>query len=668
MWKMRLLGMLVLSAAMFGTEALGASIPPLLDGLIHAQALLRQGDQGQGVRVGVISSGVRNLQVLESRGILSTNVQTYGDTPGPGDEGDWMMQVVHDIAPAASLGFCPARNPGEVVDCARKLVDRFHANIVVDDINPQPVWFYPNRDAIGLYALHDKHPNVFFVTGAGNNNGGFYEGSWAPVAVKLADRHYQAQNFAAGTGNPATPFDTLILPPHATATILLGTNVEPPSNDRCSGDNPTVHLYILKGDGRVLLRKSSPCAVVESKVRNDGDIPEHLRIAVAYRHSPDLPNFALKLVAVSEGLGVSPLSLRYHTAGSAGNSALGPGVVAVAAVDPGSDYHGQFINEAYANRGPQRMDYTLTSSLNSEWKRLSQPMILQQPMLSAPDRTVVAFPGDGGEGVVMRPFLGDSAAGPVVAGVGALLLSAHVPPADLLQDLMDGSLRQISGKWSPRFGYGLVDADRTARVAGVLAGPSGSGSPRLPNWPKSGQVAVAAGSLQEQAVHGDAEALGQLRREAAAGQAGAELSLAIYDHDTGDNGGAARWAWKSAQQGDPAAQSFLGSLFNRGWGVTLDPRAAHAWWLRAARSGFALAMVNAGSAWAAGRGTIADPTLGYALMRAGQMRGFHAPEFDRVMVRVKGELSASQNTKADQLAETFAADPEKIPSPWGVSQ
>lgn len=80
--------------------------PTPLNQLLHTSELRAKGFDGQGVRVGVISNGTNNYPALRQANILPGNVQIYGKPTAQGDEGDWMMQIVHNIAPAARLGFC----------------------------------------------------------------------------------------------------------------------------------------------------------------------------------------------------------------------------------------------------------------------------------------------------------------------------------------------------------------------------------------------------------------------------------------------------------------------------------------------------------------------------------------------------------------------------------
>ena len=90
-----------------------------------------------------------------------------------------MLQVVHDIAPRAQLAFCPGGAPRQTVACAKRLIDRFHAAIVVDDINPRPVFFVPTAKARGYARLLQRHLQALFFAGVGNNGGGYYQGRGA---------------------------------------------------------------------------------------------------------------------------------------------------------------------------------------------------------------------------------------------------------------------------------------------------------------------------------------------------------------------------------------------------------------------------------------------------------------------------------------------------------
>lgn len=588
--------------------------------ILHFTRLWRAGDEGQGVRVGVISGGAANFRVLARNGILPSDVVRFG--PGRGDEGDWMLQVVHDIAPRAVLAFCPGGAPLRTVACARRLIDRFHAAIVVDDINPQPVSFAPTAKALGYARLVRDHPGVLFFTGAGNNGGGYYEGAWHPQVVTQGGQRYDAQTFGAS----ARPYDRLWVGPGARAVVLLGTNIPPRASGRCSEDGVPTRLEVTNRKGRVLAQTIGVCPILQVRLRNDRSRIARWRVLVLRPRRP-WPQGAIKLVAIRTGLGVSPLWLSDHTGGGAGNSATVPGVMAIAAVDPGSGDHGQYLTEPYANSGPQCLDYA--DSLEG-LRRLQPPVCFRQPVFAAPDKTRVAMPAHNGRGYTWRPFSGDSAAGPAAAGVAALLWADHVPSARI-EALLKRTARSQGPPvgWSPRTGYGLVDADAAAVAAGVLT-PRIRPAPHHPIVWRAGRAAY---------------------REDRALLAGAQA---------GDRH-AARELRNLARAGEPLAQSLLGTLYNRGWGVTQDPRAAHAWWTRAARAGVVNAIYNLGVTWLVGRGATPNPMVGYALMRAAQRRGFSFPPMRRALRHAQTLLSAPARAQAERLARRFAANPLRIP-------
>ena len=590
--------------------------------ILHVTRLWRAGDEGQGIRVGVISAGASNFRVLARSAILPPDVVRFERGHGRGDEGDWMMQVVHDIAPRARLAFCPGGASKRTVACARRLIDRFHAAIVVDDTNPQPVFFAPTAKARGYARLWRHHSQVLFFTGAGNNGGGYDQGQWHSRRVRVGGQSRYAETFGAA----ARPYDRLWVPPGAQAVVLLGTNGRAARLGRCLRQAPSTRLVVTNRAGRVLGQTSRDCPAVHVRLRNHRGRMVRWRIYVLRAHR-SWPHGAIKLVAIRTGLGVSALWLSNHTNGGAGNSATAPGLMAVVALDPDSGYQGRYVPEADANGGPQCLDY---GGGPSRRDRPPSPVCVREPVFAAPDRTPVAMPAHTTRGYRYRPFTGDSAAGPAAAGVAALLLAEHIPPGRI-ETLLERTARpqQSQRPWDPRTGHGLIDADAAAVAARVL-----------PPGPRKLRSTPIAWRGNRAAWRDDQQLLPAAR--------------------AGDRA-AARALKRRAEAGDAFAQSLLGTLYNRGWGVGLDPRAAHAWWTRAARAGLLNATYNLGVTWAWGRGAAANPTRGYALMRAAERRGFTFPGLSRALQPVQRLLGAGGLQRAARLARRYAADPALIP-------
>ena len=644
------------------------AVPTLdLGGLLHAQRLLQSGYQGQGARVGVISGGASSYATLAQHRILPADVAILGSHPDDegDDEGDWMMQVVHQIAPRAKLAFCSAAEPAQTVDCARELVNHFHADIVVDDLNPLPIYEYPTPKAVGLAELAHEHPDVLFFTGAGNDGGGYYEGRWTPISLVVNGTPYLAQDFGQSLGKGSDPYDVFVLAPQSDTVVSLGTNANPSGADAsCEEKSPEVRLTLFDTYGTVLKSTSSHCPLLSLRYRNPELQSRPVRVAVLLPAGSHPGRFALKLVTVRVGGGISPLALSYRTGGGAGNSATAAGLIAVAAVDPFSGWRDRYLYEPFANSGPQCLGY-VQSGL-ARWTVLKEPQCFQQPALVVPDRTIVAVAGPNGERY--EPFVGNSAAGPAAAGVAALLHSAHIPSERILELLEHTAIPQTDAEgWNPHYGYGLIDADAAAVAAGVLPAVRSQDNAQR----SSDQTALSPTSpsvlryrlFSEQARRGDRGALAMLNHAANSGDVEAQTSLAMYLHGVGNDTDAATWALAAAEQGAPAAQGFLGSMYNRGWGVPEDPRAAQSWWLRAARVGVANAMFNLGTNLAHGRGAPADPALGYALMRAASLRGLEFSPMNADIAEIRSRLDAQQLQAAETQAAHFAADPGTLPDP-----
>ena len=270
----------------------------------------------------------------------------------------------------------------------------------------------------------------------------------------MGARRLDAQTFGAS----GRPYDRLWVSPGAQAVVLLGTDGSAAHPGGCSSTGGPTRLIVTDRAGRMLAETLSECPLMHVRLRNNGARVAHWRVYVLRRHR-SWPGGAMKLVASRTGLGVSPLWLSDHTQGWAGNSATSPGLMAVAAVDPGSGDHGRYLPEAYANGGPQC--WHLGGATAGRPSGIARGCI-RQPVFAAPDRTQVAMPAGNARGYRDKPFTGDSAASPAAAGAAALLLAKRVAPQEI-ESLLEHTARPqgaVVGWTSPR--------ERTPRTVFVL--------------------------------------------------------------------------------------------------------------------------------------------------------------------------------------------------------
>ena len=107
---------------------------------------------------------------------------------------------------------------------------------------------------------------------------------------------------------------------------------------------------------------------------------------------------------------------------------------------------------------------------------------------------------------------------------------------------------------------------------------------------------VTLDDLRIRAEAGDRSATRQLAEAYYLGREGAEQNFSE----------AARWYLKLAQQGDVRAQTTLGLMYARGYGVKKDPAVAHHWWSFAAAANDAGAQYNLALSYANGDGVAQD--------------------------------------------------------------
>ncbi len=645
--------------------------------IIDAPRLLKHGYRGQGVRVGVISNGANNYAALSKSGILPKDIKFYGSTPGYGDEGDWMMQVIHDIAPAAKLGFCSpeessAIGSAGIVECAEVLADKFHANIITDDLNAKPIFWSPSPKTIGYKNVMKSDNSVIFISGVGNFGGGYYQHTWMPMPFSLADKSYAAQDFGRSVGQGRRPYDSFIMPPHTGVNIFLGVNTNPESlPKKCPSSNAKMTLALLNGSNDVLASKTQRCSLLRLTYVNDKPSAIIARIVVLEDGTqPSGRPLAIKMLAQWTGRSATrSVPLRYNTLGGASNSGLlGPMSLVVAAVDPDTDLWGHPAIEPFAGSGPLRIDYGINRS-GSRMIHLSSPLLVQVPDIVVPDRFMVAMPTTTGAGYVMRPFIGDSAAGPAAAGVAALLLSANVS-VDRISELVEKSAHPPahSNGWNPRYGYGVVDADKAAVMAGVLHGGQNPFATQVENTAASTihRFQPSPAFLHKQmltmaAVHGSTQSLAEIQKSADEGDEGGQFWLAVYDQKIGRNADAAQLCWRDAQQsGFPPAENCLGTLFYRGLGVPEDYRAAYIWWLRAAQAGMANAAFRIGLLKSHGFGTATNLVDAYALMLTAKMEGLRNSIEATSLNQISNRLSAEDLKIATNIARRYVSDPSLI--------
>jgi len=414
-----------ISEPSYGDPSVG-SVTTEGDVILNADAVRALGYDGAGVRVGVISGGVLGLSSAQQSGDLSSVTVLKGDPNNA--EGTAMLEIVHDLAPGATLGFCglPSGTTLEFISCVHDLRVSFGADIIVDDVGFfQEPYFQDGR--VAQEVSDAVSAGILYASSAGNYAKNHYQGSFVN-SPSVLDFH----DFGLATGVSSDPFMDISIPPGATVRFYLqwsepfggassdydfgllddfGNPLEGSADPQDGNDNPfeyfshtnfslytweTVHLAILKYSGaNRVLELFIPDLQPDEYIVPEGSIFGHKAV---------------------------------------------PGVLAVAAInadDPGVD-----TIAPYSSRGPSDIFFP-------------SRQVREKPDITAVDN--VSVTGAGGFGT---PFPGTSAAAPHVAGVAALLMSAVTAASDTqIKTAIKNSAVDLGSPGFDRvYGAGRIDA------------------------------------------------------------------------------------------------------------------------------------------------------------------------------------------------------------------
>lgn len=370
------------------------------------------GVDGTGITVGVLSDSYNNLGGAAAgvtSGDLPNNVNVLSDlASGGSDEGRAMLELIHDIAPGASLAFSTAF--GTESTFAQHIQDLAAiSDVIVDDIFYFAEPYY--QDGIVAQSVDAAvAAGVPYFSAAGND---------ANHAWETASPSFSNQTITnIGTGN-FLDFDSGAgVDVFQNITVPNGTTFRPflQWDDpfyTASGVDTNLDLFILDSGGTVVrsavlnnISNQRPVEGVSSLTNNSGSTATY-RVVIRSTAGPDPTR--LKYV----DFGRSTLTYEYATASSPITPhAAAAGGVAVAAVP----YFNQTTAESFTSIGPT------TILFNADGTRKGSPEVRQKPDLAAIDGTDTTFFGSDADGNGSPNFFGTSAAAPHAAAVAALML------------------------------------------------------------------------------------------------------------------------------------------------------------------------------------------------------------------------------------------------------
>ncbi|WP_443732123.1 S8 family serine peptidase [Solirubrobacter phytolaccae] len=425
---------------------------------------------GIGTKLCALSDGVDSLAASQAAGELPA-VDVLPDQAGSGDEGTAMLEILHDMAPGAELGFASAFiSDASFADNIRALRSEAGCDVIVDDV----LYFNesPFEDGPIAQAVNDVTADgALYFSSAGNEGNvldgtsGNYEGDFRGSGQTVGKFAGEAHDFDPGEPvqvfEPISPDSDDGVP----VTLWWANQLGAAADD--------YDLYLFDGTGTVVN--------FAQDVQDGDDDPYELLF------TPDFGGSGLRLAVVRfagapkylqlsalrgrfEAAGalpawVSPGVTRGHSAAAdAFSIAAAPAATALPyALEPGDPpnptgpFPGSFTSaqlpERFTSDGPRRVFFPTEQ-------------VRAKPDFTAADGVSTSVEG-------FQPFFGTSAAAPSAAGIAALVLSGN--PSASIADVREAfgatALDLAPAGVDGRTGAGVLRADSVLSYTGATPQP-----------------------------------------------------------------------------------------------------------------------------------------------------------------------------------------------------
>lgn len=463
-------------------------IRPAVPARTHAGKIVSQGDaahkanlarttfglNGSGVKVGVLSDSVDHLSTSQASGELGPVTVLPGQQGSGNGEGTAMLEIVHDLAPGASLYFATADGSPASFANNIKALRNAGCDIIVDDVgylNEAPF-----QDDVISRAVNTVTANgALYFSSAGNagnkrsNHSGTWEGDFVDGGSYSQGGSYHS--FGTAKYNTITSARS-----QAYASLFWSDPLGKSAND--------YDLYILDSTGQTIVARSDDYQNGTSDpVEFVDQVSAGQRIVVV--RSSGQPRF----IHVDTG----DAELAISTAGNVRGHPAAVDAFCVAAMSIQSAGGGAFLGgltnplEYFSSDGPRRVFYNSNgTALTPGNLSSSGGAVRQKPDLTAADGVATSVPG-------FSPFYGTSAAAPHAAAVAALVKSykPDLTPALMRKVLISSALDVAPAGTDEASGAGIVMALNAIQYLSPGTGTTGTATPaRLTASANSGQFTL----------------------------------------------------------------------------------------------------------------------------------------------------------------------------------
>ncbi|MET7996861.1 S8 family serine peptidase [Amycolatopsis sp. NPDC005232] len=441
-------------------------------------ARAQYGVTGSGIKVCVLSDGVNSLSKSQAAGELPA-VDVLAGQAGSGDEGTAMLEIVHDLAPGATLGFATAfTSEASFAANIRGLRTTGHCTVIVDDV----AYFdeSPFQDTQVAQAVNEvTAAGTLYFSSAGNSGNltdgtsGYYEGDFRASASTLPGISGTPHDFDPGSAVQTS--DPL-------SAGSLGKPVTLFWSDPWGKSGNDYDLFILNASGSVVSSSDNPQTGSQNpyEIASVPTTGSGYRVAVVKYSGADR---FLALNVIRGRFGDSGSLKAFSTAGvTSGHSAAADAFSVAAApaatafgrpletgdpANPAGPYPGQFTAaskwERFSSDGERHVFF------NPDGTELTPGNVSStggatraKPDITAADGVATSVAG-------FQPFYGTSAAAPHAAAIAALLLSGKptATPAEIRSALVSSAIDLGAPGYDAVTGAGVIMAGPALDALGV---------------------------------------------------------------------------------------------------------------------------------------------------------------------------------------------------------